>query len=129
MPKGHFVTNVAITCYKKAYADIDSDNDVDVIIKLLIPKGTKIYCLDPKDKHRAASAKVIEITAFKSAEDFGYSPGGRRERFKSAYSKHDDTFVYTVGKKVKPKYGFSMREDECESGIHFFRTRRGAENW
>jgi len=83
------------------------------IVKLLIPKGTAVFVTC--GKCRAAKAKVLEIKAL-----------GRTQTFKGGYSLWDTGFKYVVGKTVKPRDKFSMSTNECESGIHFFRTVREA---
>ncbi len=45
-------------------------------------------------------------------------------------SRHDSTFKYIVGEIVRPRKPFDPdRWNECASGIHFFLTRKEAENY
>ena len=70
-------------------------------------------------KCRASEAKVLAI----------FEADGKTEA-KSGVSQHDSSFVYEVGKTVKPTEPFNEdRWDECASGIHFFITRIEAENY
>ena len=83
-----------------------------IIVKLLIPKEAKRSHAFGR-KCRAEYAKVVEI----------YNS-------KEAISSHDNSFKYEVGKIVKPKNKFSENwKEECESGIHFFITKKEAENY
>ena len=81
------------------------------IVKLLIPADAKRSSAFGR-KCRAEFAKVLEIN-----------------EGKEAFSIHDSTFIYKVGKIVKPIKPFSDNwMEECESGIHFYITKIEAEN-
>ena len=68
-------------------------------------------------KCRAEYAFVIAITDKNGTE------------YKEGLSKHDFNFVYKVGEVVKPdSYDPDIRV-ECSNGIHFFMTRKEAEEW
>jgi hypothetical protein len=84
----------------------------EVIVKLLIPREAKrSHALGRKC--RAEYAEVLEI--------YGAD---------KAFSKWDNSFVYEVGKTVKPKEPFSEDwTNECAPGIHFFITKVEAENY
>ena len=82
-----------------------------VLVKLLIPadaersSGTSRKC-------RASKAVVLEV--------IGADKG---------ISTYDETFVYEVGKEVVPDSFDFDRWNECSHGIHFFVTRKEAENY
>ena len=81
-----------------------------IIVKLLIPKNAKRSHAFGR-KCRAEFAKVIEIYGADEAK-----------------SSHDSSFVYRVGETVKSEKPFSENWlEECESGIHFFITKKEAE--
>jgi len=93
--------------YKKVY-----HNGNKTIAKLLIPKEAKRSSAFGR-KCRAEYADVLEI-----------------ENLEIAFSDHDSTFKYEVGKRVAPKEKFDENwVEECASGIHFFITRLEALNY
>jgi len=83
------------------------------VAKLLIPKGTAVYLTSTKC--RASKAKVLEIKAL-----------GRSTTYPEAVSMHHDKFKYKVGATVNARKGLSRKFQQCESGIHFFRTLKEA---
>lgn len=85
-----------------------SDN---VLVKLLIPEDAK-RSSGTSRKCRASKAIVLEIIGAEKA-----------------YSKHDAEFVYEVGKEIIPDSFNEDRWDECSHGVHFFITRKEAENY
>ena len=90
-----------------------------VIVKLLIPEDAKRLSSTGR-KCRASKAEVLEIQTV---------DGELLENVK-AWSMHDNTFTYEVGKTVEPKKPFCEdRWQECESGIHFFINRQEAVNY
>ena len=85
------------------------------IVKLLIPADAKRSHAFGR-KCRAEYAEVLEITK------------GKRQ-LKEAISQFNGSFIYEVGKTVKPINPFSEDwQNECASGIHFYVTRLEAEN-
>jgi len=85
------------------------------IVKLLIPANAKRSSATTR-KCRASQAKVLAIFDKKGKE------------IKETISTYDKTFIYKVGKIVKPTEKFEKnRWVECGAGIHFFITRREAE--
>lgn len=91
------------------------------IVELVIPARAKRSSATG-NKCRASEAKVVDI----------YIPRGGGERFKidSAHSWFDESFIYEVGKTVRPRKPFdNNRWFECESGIHFFMSRKEAEDY
>ena len=104
-------------------SDLDDRNDFFVIVKLRISPKAKVIkgeWNNVENKHRASSAKVLEIISMKS---------GRK--CKTAKSKHDFSFKYKVGETVRPigaKFDMSSFE-VCTSGIHFFLTEEEARNY
>ena len=97
-----------------------SENWGRAIVELEIPARAKRSSANGR-KCRASEAKVVRIYVEKD---------GKRINIRSAYSWWDPTFVYEVGKVVKPLHPFDEgRWDECASGIHFFMTRKEAEDY
>ena len=86
----------------------------NTIVKLLITEDA-LRSSATSRKCRCSKAKVLEIT-----DREGNS-------INSVSSKHDEKFVYEVGKIVEVKDFDSDRWNECSTGIHFFITKREAE--
>ena len=86
------------------------------IVELLIPKGNIVFSIN-NSKCRTNSAKVLKIT----------DKNGKK--VKTAKSLYDNKFIYTVGETVEVD-DFDLRYNvECSTGIHFFRTRKEAEEY
>ena len=84
-----------------------------LIVKLLIPAKAK-RSKSTANKCRAEYAVVLSIQK------------GR----KYAYSIHDRSFTYSKNAIVKPLEPFDENwNNECSSGIHFFMTRKEAEEF
>jgi len=83
----------------------------DVIVKLLIPEDAKRSSATSR-KCRASKAVVLEVIGAEKA-----------------ISTNDEDFVYEVGKEVIPDSFDEDRWSECSHGIHFFITRKEAENY
>ena len=82
----------------------------NVLVKLEIPRGAIVFSINNK-KCRTDKAKVLEII------------GGNR-----AYSNHK-FFSYYVGDVIEI-FDFNCEYNvECAEGIHFFKTRKEAENY
>lgn len=109
---GFFELKKAVTVYKRVAL---YDAHAPAIATLEIPRGATVYLTD--HKCRASSAIVKEITSWNG------------KQVKTAYSKYSSHFKYEVGQKVKPLKKFSYKHNECESGIHFFRTKKEARNY
>lgn len=86
------------------------------IIELLIPKGNIVFSIH-NYVCRTNSAKVIKIT----------NKNGKA--VKTANSLYDNKFTYTVGKKVEVENFDLAYNVQCSNGIHFFRTRKEAEEY
>ena len=82
----------------------------DVLVKLLIPSDAKRSSATSR-KCRASKALVLEVVGAEKA-----------------ISRYDGSFVYEVGKEVVADGFDDDRWNECSAGIHFFMTRREAEN-
>ena len=68
-------------------------------------------------KCRASKARVLAIWR-----------GKKREPSREGFSLHDESFAYRVGKIVAPEDGWcDDPRVECAAGIHFYITRREAE--
>ena len=83
------------------------------IVTLLIPADAKRSSATGR-KCRCDKAKVLAI------RNDGYP--GNVERFDSAFSYHDNLFIYEVGKMVCVDNFDECRWHECSAGIHFFMT-------
>ena len=84
----------------------------NLIVTLEIPKGAIVFSIN-NTKCRTNIAKVVEI-----------SNGSE-----IAYSQHDETFAYKVGETVYPDDFNCEYNEECAEGIHFFRTKKEAEEY
>ena len=82
-----------------------------VLVKLLIPEDAK-RSSGTSRKCRASKAVVLEV--------IGAEKG---------ISTWDASFVYEVGKEVMPDSFNEDRWNECSHGIHFFITRKEAEDY
>ena len=83
----------------------------NVIVKLLIPEDAKRSSATSR-KCRASKAIVLEVIGAEQA-----------------ISTNDMSFVYEVGKEVVPDSFDDDRWNECSHGVHFFMTRKEAENY
>ena len=101
----------AFTAFKKVYWGGEP-----CIATLEIPADAKRVSTPVGRKCRAEFAKVIRI---------------EREgvEIAEALSSHDETFVYRPGETVKPDRFDPNPLVECSNGIHFFITRREAEEY
>lgn len=82
-----------------------------VLVKLRIPRGAVVFCINGR-QCRTNVAKVVEVIG--------------AEQGVSAY---DREFVFRVGKTYKIDDFCLIYNVECAEGIHFFRTREEAEQW
>jgi hypothetical protein len=92
----------SITGYKKC--------ENGVIVTLKIPEGAIVFSIN-NSKCRTNIAKVIDI-------DNGLT---------KVASRYDSRFIYHKGRFVRAKNFNCQYNEECASGIHFFRTREEAE--
>lgn len=92
------------------------------ILKLMIPASAKrTSSVGGTRKCRASRAKVVSV----------YSTDGSpiNKQRKHYYSIYKNSFRYTVGKYVEePKFNPDPQV-ECAKGIHFFLTRKEAEDY
>jgi hypothetical protein len=82
-----------------------------VLVKLLIPEDAKRSSATSR-KCRASKAVVLEVIGAEKA-----------------ISMTNPHFVYEVGKEVLPDSFDDYRWNECSHGIHFFLTRKEAEQY
>ena len=94
--------------YKKAHG---------YIIKLEILADAKRSSATSR-KCRCSAAKVLSITAVDGSEEV-----------KEIASDKDPNFIYRVGEIVRVDNFDENRWNECSTGIHFFITRREAEQY
>ena len=88
-----------------------------LIVELCIPKGSIVFSIN-NSKCRTNRAKVISISNIENDKQYD-----------KATSTHDSNFVYEVGKELEIEDFDLMYNVECGSGIHFFRTRKEAEEY
>jgi len=109
--------------YKKVYS-----HGKMAIATLWIPKGTLVGAYDQPDrwptsrKLRAEKALILRI-------ELCFPKDHELKLIDSAYSWRDSRFIYRTLQEAVPTRPFSRRRDECESGIHFFLTRKEAEEY
>ena len=94
--------------YKKCYGGR--------IVQLEIPESAKRSSAYGK-KCRCSRAKVLNI----------WTPDGKE--IEGAFSSYDPDFVYYNGELVEVNNFDEDRFNECSSGIHFFMTRKEAEDY
>lgn len=82
-----------------------------VIVKLEIPKGAVVFSIN-NEKCRTNIVKVIDV--------IGADKG---------ISIHDYSFVYRKGKTLKVDNFDCQYNEECSTGIHFFRTLKDAREY
>jgi len=100
------ITKKSMTVYKKASGHI---------VTLQIPKGSIIFSIN-NYKCRTNKAKVISI-------DNDTTKGAK------VSSGYDSNFIYEVGKTITIDDFDLMYNVECSTGIHFFRTKKEAEEF
>ena len=88
----------------------------DSIAKLFIPEDAKRSSATTK-KCRASKAVVLAI----------YNRNG--EEISEGRSRYNFGFIYRVGETVDPDHWDDDRWSECSNGIHFFMTRKEAEEY
>lgn len=88
----------------------------DTIVKLLIPEDAK-RSSGTSRKCRADKAIVLEII-----NKYG-------KETETAESIYDNDFIYKLGETVEVEDFDGNRWEECSTGIHFFITRREAEDY
>jgi hypothetical protein len=121
-----------LSVFKKIYTKANGA----LIANLIIPVGAKIYVGESfgsyqlwdnhSRKMRASEAYVHSIV---TANKQKYHDSKSKFIYKQkGYSGHDNSFVYIVGKTIKPDK-FSHRENICDSGIHFFLDVADALDW
>ena len=92
-----------------------------LIVKLEIPANAQRSSANGRNC-RASEAKVIAI--------YDMNTGKAYPKNRYAYSIYRPGFKYKVGETVACEKEFDTnRWNECASGIHFFMTRRDAENY
>ena len=87
------------------------------IVKIEIPENAKRICNTKNRKCRAEFVKTLEI----------FSNSG--EKLTEIHGQRDSTTIYIVGViTYSDSFDDNIFED-CSHGIHFFVTRKEAENW
>ena len=82
-----------------------------VVITAEIPAGAIVFCINGS-KCRTNRAKITDM--------------GVHEVL---HSQYDNTFEYRLGQEINIKDFNLMYNVECDSGFHFFRTRKEAEEY
>ena len=88
------------------------------IVKLKIPEDAKRSSATGR-KCRCSKAVVLSIT----------KNSGENDGTKEVRSSHDRSFIYRVGETVEVADFCEDRYTECAPGIHFFITRKEAEDY
>lgn len=104
-----------IIVYKKAL--LVEQGRKECIVKLLIPAGTLVNV--SQRKCRAAKAIVIGIETMRGTPINSVVP----------VSSADNNFKYTYLSVVTPTLPYFTGTEECNTGIHFFRTKREAQRY
>lgn len=113
---GFYELTQSVIAYKKVYVRRKDNSLLNAVVTLEIPRGASVYLTYDKCRASSAIVKKIEVC-------------GEKTNYRKAYSVYNRSFQYQVGKKVKPDRAFSHLTMECQSGIHFFRTKAEAENY
>ena len=90
----------------------------DLVVKLKITEDAK-RCSATSRKCRCSKAIVLSITNIDGTES---------DKTEVA-SDHDGAFIYRVGETVEEPKFCEDRWNECSEGIHFFITRKEAEDY
>lgn len=98
-----------------------SYNRLEVVVKMLLPKGASYHRDSFSKKCRASRAKVLVFYQVRSCDEILSNI--------KVVSCNDSTFQYKIGEVVKPKRRFSKLHETCASGIHFFSKRSEAEDY
>lgn len=126
-PKGELVVlKEDLIVYKKVYG---------AIVELIIPKGAKAVrasLYNCQNKIRSDVAIVTAIYPYLKYSNYYKSLENVTRGFINLMGSHlgHVGLVYKIGKVVKPFKKFDSDVlDACRSGIHFFATRKEAENY
>lgn len=149
-PKTHLLKlKQDIQAFKKV-AVIDTRNKASVqighaVIEMLIPKGALVvrsffvYGEDEKGrptswdlsrKMRTNKAKVVRLLGWRRSE--WWDSGIRRTplpfyiKLMPIRCQHRDGMTYQIGQDVTPSCKFDRSNEQCSTGIHFYRTSREA---
>lgn len=87
----------------------------DLICELELVKG-QIFQSENHSKCRTDKAKVLKIESIDGTQ-----------QYQEGVSQYDKNFIYKVGETVSAQYDENIVE--CSRGIHFFLSRKGAENY
>ena len=82
-----------------------------VVITAEIPAGAIVFCINGS-KCRTNRAKITDM-----------------DGHEVLHSRYDNTFEYRLGQEIEIKDFNLMYNVECDSGFHFFRTRKEAEEY
>lgn len=124
--EGFYTLTHPLHVFKKVFCFRWSDTRA-AIANLVIPAGAVIY-VDTRAFLRGASPHTLKMRA---SEAFVHSIAliNGETQLASAHSVRDNAFTYIPGRTVKPKYRFSKKKAQCESGIHFFVNLAAAKNY
>ena len=81
------------------------------VITAEIPAGAIVFCINGS-KCRTNRAKITDM-----------------DGHEVLHSQYDNTFEYRLGQEIEIKDFNLMYNVECDSGFHFFRTRKEAEEY
>jgi hypothetical protein len=92
-------------------------HDRDVIVELMISEDAKRTSATTR-KCRCSKAKVLSITSVDG-----------KTSYEEACSRYNKKFIYKIGEVVEVTNFEEDRFAECAAGIHFFITRKEAEEY
>ena len=81
------------------------------IANLIIPAGETVVICKIGDYHKCRATKAVVHSIVNK---------NTHTRCSKAFSGHDMSFEYRVGRAVKPDRGFAFNIEACASGIHFY---------
>ena len=82
-----------------------------VVITAEVPAGAIVFCINGS-KCRTNRAKITDM-----------------DGHEVLHSQYDNSFEYRLGQEINIKDFNLMYNVECESGFHFFKTRKEAEEY
>lgn len=108
--------------YKNVLVESKCGNIYSAILKMEIPSDAERVCGSSR-QCRASKVKALEILPIGEKDTINYEPI-------KIYSRYDPSFEYKIGEIATPLNGFnSQKWVDYVPGIHFFMTKKEAENY
>lgn len=123
-PRWQIPQNKELKVYKKTKMTMDGYYVIGVLVTLIIPKDAKRTTTQNSysKKCRANEAVVIKMQQINVDRTLTDLPEDA-----VSYSFFSPDFTYRVGQKMRPNPRFSFDlSEECDPGIHFFRSKKRA---